>query len=346
MNRSLMKVRINEIGFFLVPGFSLIAFSSAVEPLRLANQAANSQLYRWYCYSVDGLSVEASNGIRINVSGSYADIDIIPIVIVCGGTDIKNQSNPKLAANLRYLSSHGTALGAVCTGSHILAQAGLLDGYKCTIHWEFVEGFVEDFPDIEVSEDLFVIDRNRFCCAGGTAALDMMLYIIALHKSRDIAIDVSNMMIHHRIRDGNESQRMALRVRFGICHTMLLRAIAHMENNLHEHVSRDELANIANLSTRQLERLFKKYLQNTPIRYHRELRLKKGRDLLLQTSMSIIEVALACGFESASNFSKRYSEFFKVPPNKCRKMEDGVEYSWRRTDDTDKVRNDIISSFR
>jgi transcriptional regulator GlxA family with amidase domain len=314
---------INKIGFYLVPDFSFIAFSSAVEPLRLVNRIVNSQLYIWNCYSSDGNAVKASNGIKVEVDGTYSDIDYreidtVPSIIVCGGANIHDQADPKLINKLRRLSSHGASLGAVCTGSYILAKAGLLDGYKCTIHWENRDGFVEQFPEIEVTDDLFEIDRNRFTCAGGTSALDMMLHVIAKQQGYNTASLVSDMMIHHRIRDGHENQRMALRARLRISHPKLLAIISHMEASLEEPVSCGNLAKTVNLSTRQLERLFRKYLHCAPTRYYLELRLSRARFLLLQTSMPILNVALACGFVSASHFSKCYRENYKCTPSEER----------------------------
>jgi transcriptional regulator GlxA family with amidase domain len=320
MDGSHLDYPLQKIGFFLVPSFSFIAFSSALEPLRLANKVANTKLYGWSCYSRDGGPVEASNGVRIEVDGSYTDVGVMSSVIVCGGTDIRNQSDKKLIAKLRHLSSHGASLGAVCTGSHILAQAGLLNGYKCTIHWENMDVFAEDFPEIEVSDDLFEIDRNRFSCAGGTSGLDMMLHVIAQQYGHDTASLVSDLMVHHRIRDGHERQRMALRTRLGISHPKLLAVIMHMEETLEEPVSCTELAKTVHLSTRQLERLFRKYLKHAPTRYYLELRLNRARFLLLQTSMPILDVALACGFVSASHFSKCYREFFKRTPSEERRV--------------------------
>jgi transcriptional regulator GlxA family with amidase domain len=313
---------LHKIGFYLVPNFSFIAFSSAIEPLRLVNRIANTQLYSWNCYSSDGNAVKASNGIKVEVDASYCNIDALPSVIVCGGADIHNQADPKLISKLRRLSSHGASLGAVCTGSHILAKAGLLDGYKCTIHWENRDGFVEQFPEIEVSDDLFEIDRNRFTCAGGTSALDMMLHIIAKQQGYDTASLVSDLMIHHRIRDGHERQRMALRARLRVSHPKLLAIISHMEATLEEPVSCANLAKTVNLSTRQLERLFRKYLHCAPTRYYLELRLSRARFLLLQTSMPILNVALACGFVSASHFSKCYRESYKCTPSEERRVPD------------------------
>lgn len=308
----------HKIGFFLVPGFSFIDFSLVLEPLRLANKVLGRDLYSWYLYSADGEPVEASNGIRVDVDGSYVNVDILPSVVVCGCADLQNQYDPKLIANLRRLSSHGTALGAICTGSHILAQAGLLDGYKSTIHWEYADGFSEAYPEVDISSGLFEIDRNRFSCAGGTSALDMMLHIISEQCGDEASSKVADILTHHRIRDGHERQRMALSSRLKVYHPKLLAVIAHMEENLEEPVGAGELAKVVHISTRQLERLFKKYLGQTPTRYYMELRLNRARYLLLQTTLPISEVGLACGFASATNFSRCYKELFRHTPSQER----------------------------
>ena len=311
---------LHKVAFFLAQSFSFVAFSSAVEPLRLANRVSNNNLYEWKCFSADGEAVSASNGVSVNVNGSFEDCQNYPIVIVCGGAEIHVQLDPKMVSRLRHMSSHGATLGAICTGSRILAEAGLLDGYKCTIHWENLSGFGEEFPEIEATDDLFEIDRNRFTCAGGTAALDMMLHLIAIHFGHDTAALTADQLIHHRIRDGQERQRMALRTRLNVSHPKLLAVISYMEETLEEPVSCSELADSVNLSTRQLERLFRKYLHHAPTRYYLELRLSRARFLLLQTSLTVLDVALACGFVSASHFSKCYREFFDRTPSEERRI--------------------------
>jgi transcriptional regulator GlxA family with amidase domain len=206
----------------------------------------------------------------------------------------------------------------------VLARAGLLDGYRCTIHWENLPGFAEEFPDIEVIAELYEIDRNRFTCSGGTAALDMMLNLIALNLGHDIAAGVADQLMHHRIRSGYEGQRMELRARLDISHPKLLEAITNMEENLETPMSCAELARGVGLSPRQLERLFRKHLSRSPTHYYLGLRLDRARFLLLQTSLSILNVALACGFVSASHFSKCYREYFGWAPSDERR---GVDRS-------------------
>jgi len=307
-----------RIGLVLVPNFSMIAFTAAVETLRLANRTSGQALYRWSLFSVDGLPVTASNGIELHPEGNLEAAERLDTVAVCSGADVQRYGEKALMSWLRRMARRGADIGALCTGSHILARAGLLDGYRCTIHWENLAGFFEDFPDIEVSSELFEIDRNRFTCSGGTAAIDLMLNVIARQHGHELAAGVADQFLHERIRDHRDHQRMSLPARLGVQNPKLLKVIELMEANLEEPLSRTGLAVTAALSTRQLERLFRKYLNRSPARYYLELRLNKARLLLLQTNMSIIDVALACGFVSASHFSKCYRDFFGRTPRKER----------------------------
>ncbi len=307
-----------RIGLILVPNFSMIAFTAAVETLRLANRTSGRELYQWSLFTVDGQPVAASNGIEFHPEGDLDAASRLDTVAVCGGTDVQRFQGKALMSWLRRMARRDADIGALCTGSYILARAGLLDGYRCTIHWENLAAFVEDFPDIEISSELFEIDRNRFTCSGGTAAIDLMLNMIARQHGYELAVGVADQFLHERIRDHRDHQRMSLPARLGVQHPKLLKVIELMEQNLEEPLSRNGLAVTAGLSTRQLERLFRKYLNRSPARYYLELRLNKARLLLLQTNMSIIDVALACGFVSASHFSKCYRDFFGRTPRQER----------------------------
>lgn len=309
-----------RIGFILLPEFSMIAYASAIEALRHANYVSERNIYEFQTLSADGEAVTASNGVALQASGSIKDVEKLDVVFVCAGLDVKKNSNQDVIACVRRLATHGCHVGAICTGSYILAQAGLLDGYRCTIHWENLSSFGEQFPDIEVIAELYEVDRTRYTCAGGTAALDLMLHLITSHAGHKVAAAVADQLIHHRIREGSEGQRMALRARLGVSHPKLLSVISSMEENLEYPVNCSELAQTVGLSTRQLERLFRKYLDQAPTRYYLKLRLDRARYLLLQTSMPILDVALACGFVSASHFSKCYREYFKRTPSEERRI--------------------------
>ena len=314
-----------RIGFVLVPRFSMIAFTAAVEPLRLANRASSQELYAWRLYSSDGGPVTASNGIELHPDGDLQAAESCHTMVVCSGLDVHRIDDKKLLSWLRRMDRRGADLGALCTGSHLLARAGLLDGYRCTIHWENLASFVEEFPDIEVTTELFEIDRSRFTCSGGTGAIDMMLNVMAVQHGHELAAAVADQSMHERIRDHHDHQRVSLPARLGVRHPKLLAVIELMERNLEEPLSRADLAKDAKLSTRQLERLFRKYLNRSPARYYLELRLNRARLLLLQTDMSVIDVALACGFVSASHFSKCYRDYFGRTPRKERGLPPGAD---------------------
>ena len=302
------------IGFLLVPNFSMMAFASAIEPLRTANRMSGRTLYSWHMVSRDGAPVAASNGIIVTPESGINEARHFTTMIVCAGLDVHFYRDKDVFSWLRRLARGGAHIGALSSGTHILARAGLLEGYRCTIHWENLLGFTEEFPDIDVSADLFEIDRNRFTCSGGTAALDMMLHRIAPRHGKELAAAISDQLIHDRIRGPHDQQRLTLQYRLGIRDAKLLSVVAQMEANIEEPLSRDDLARSVGLSTRQLERLFRDKLGSTPRRYYLGLRLRHARQMLLQTDTSVLGVALASGFVSASHFSKCYHGFFDKTP--------------------------------
>ncbi len=303
-----------EFAFVLIPQFSMMPLAAAVEPLRIANRMSERDLYRWSSHSVDGEPVVGSNGMPVVVDGSVNDIGDHATIIVCAGIDVHQHIDKRLVNWLRKADRRGADIGGLCTASHLLAEAGLLNGHRCTIHWENLPGFAEAFPDIEVTGGLFEIDRDRFTSAGGTSPIDMMLAMIASQHGPDLAADTAEQVLHSPIRHHSEHQRMSLPARIGARHPKLVGIIEQMEQNLEEPLSPSILAKEAGLSTRQLERLFRRYLDRSPKRYYLELRLKKARSLLLQTNMSVINVALACGFSSPSHFSKCYRAYYGRTP--------------------------------
>lgn len=314
------SVAVRRVGFILVTNFSLIAYASAVEALRHANYVGDRPVFEFSTYSIDGEAVMASNGMYLQVGAPLEDVGKLDMIFVCSGLDVQQHTDGGILKHLRRLSTHGTQVGAVCTGAYILAKAGLLNGYRCTIHWENLSSFAEEFPDIEIIAELYEVDRTRYTCAGGTAAIDMMLHLITSHAGHKVAAAAADQMIHHRIREGSEGQRMALRARLGVSHPKLLAVISEMEENLEAPLNCGDLASNVGLSTRQLERLFRKYMDQAPTRYYLKLRLDRARYMLLQTSMPILDVALACGFVSASHFSKCYREYFKRTPSEERRV--------------------------
>ncbi len=315
------RIEPEHFGFLLLPRFSSMPFTSAMEALRAANRLSGKPLYSWSVICPDNEPAVASSGVRVLPDFTVDQVDRIDNLVVVTGMEAERINDRRVFNFLRRIARQGSRVGAISTGSYILARCGLLDGYRCTIHWENIPGFKEAFPQLEVTDELFEVDRNRFTCAGGTAALDLMLSIIALAHGRELATGCAEAFMHERIRDRHDPQRMALRARIGVSHPKLLKVIELMEGSLEEPLPRSQLARKTGLSTRQLERLFRKYLQRTPTRYYLELRLQKARTLLLQTSLSVLDVALACGFVSASHFSKCYREFYAKTPRQERQLE-------------------------
>lgn len=309
-----------RFGFLLVPNFSLIAFSSACDALRMANRMRGQTLYEWKVLTHDGEPITSSSNLEIAPNGDISLADELDILFVCGGDKVHLSVDKSMLFWLRKLAKKKVALGAMCTGSYLLARAGLLDGYRCTIHWENIASMREEFPKIVVTQELFEIDRDRYTCSGGTAPLDMMLNIISRHHGTQLAVAISEEFICERIRGRNDRQRIPLRLHLGTSQPKLMEAVSLMEANLEEPMSLDELAQHVGLSRRQLERLFQKHLSCVPTRYYLELRLAKARQLLLQTSMSIVDVAFASGFVSAPHFSKCYRDFYGIPPRDERRQ--------------------------
>lgn len=310
--------------FLLLEHFTLIAFAGAIEPLRLANLMSGRLLYDWQTVADGGGIVTASNGVPVQADSGLTDLGRDVTLIVVGGIDVKSAVSRPVLTWLRRESRRVTAIGAVCTGAQAIAQAGLLEGRRCTIHWENRDSFEEDFPEIPLSPNIFVIDQNRYTAAGGTASTDLMLRLIARKHGPDLANSVADQMIHTQIRSDRDEQRLSIPTRIGVRHPKLSTVIHMMEENIEEPISPADLAEDVGMSTRQLERLFRRYLNRSPKRYYMELRLKKARNLLMQTDMSVINVALACGFASPSHFSKCYRALYKTTPYRERGASDSA----------------------
>ncbi|MBE1281796.1 MAG: helix-turn-helix domain-containing protein [Rhodobacteraceae bacterium] len=300
--------------FVLLENFTMLSFASAVECLRIANRMAGKELYTWRLIGEGGTSVTCSAGASFNLAGDLEDMQRDDTVMICGGVQVQQATTKKLLGWLRRESRKGVQVGGLCTAAFVLAKAGLLDGKRATIHWENADSFSEEFDEVDLTKSVFVIDGNRMTTAGGTSSIDMMLKLIASHHGEDLANAVADQLIYSSIRTDQDTQRLSVPTRIGVRHPKLSQVIQMMENNIEEPISPSVLAKDVGMSTRQLERLFRKYLNRSPKRYYMELRLQKARNLLMQTDMSVINVALACGFASPSHFSKCYRAHYDTTP--------------------------------
>ena len=307
--------QIQHVGFLTLNNFSLIAFSNAIEILRMANYLLGEEVYQWSVITENGQPAQASNGLTF-ANSTKLNFDKMPdVLLACGGVDIQDAVNVDVIKLLTQASKHNIWLGGLCTGSYALAKAGLLDGYKCTIHWENMASLCELFPTIQFMEELFVIDRNRCTCAGGTAPLDLMLAFVAARFGKNLVAEISDQFMVVRARDSKDQQHIPVAARVGYSHKALVEVSALMEANIDEPLTLDDLARLAGLSQRHLQRMFRHTLNMTPMHYYLNLRLRRARALLLQTEMSIMSVTVACGFQSSCHFSKSYRTLFGYSPS-------------------------------
>ncbi|MCT7374042.1 GlxA family transcriptional regulator [Chelativorans salis] len=304
-----------QFAFLLVDRFSMFSLAAAIDTFRSANRLLDRDFYRWITVSADGDAVMASNGLPIKVDYAIADLPKADILFVCVGLATEFPGKSKVLAALRAWGRQGRALGAIAAGSLLLAEAGQLEGHRCTIHWENRAGFKERFPEIECTGNVYEIDRKRYTCAGVTTSIDLMLEIVRADFGNGVVNEVANQFQHERIRSPIDRQRIGPERDLAGKSEKLQKIVALMAESLDEPYSAVELAQSAGLSVRQVERLFLRHLGQTPGRYYMRLRLERARELLRQTNMSILDVAIATGFTSHSYFAQSYRLQFGRPPS-------------------------------
>ncbi|GAB6851188.1 GlxA family transcriptional regulator [Paraburkholderia kururiensis] len=309
-----------HFGFLTLPSFSMIAFTSAVEVLRMANYVSREQHYRWSVITPDGVPVRSSNGISVRPTRTIEETGMPDVLIVCGGTQIRNAVNTNVTTLLCEVAASDVPLGGFCTGAYALMAAGLLDDYRCTVHWEDLSALHKEFPRVHFADELFVVDRDRLTCTGGTAPLDLMLNLVEARLGQRLAAQVSEQFILERIRSASDPQPIPVDARVGFSRAELVEVVRLMEANIEEPLSLEELARLVQLSTRHLQRMFKVYLNVSPTHYYLSLRLKRARDLLRTTDATIARVTTVCGFHSPCHFSKAYRAQFGHAPSAERRL--------------------------
>jgi transcriptional regulator GlxA family with amidase domain len=310
--------RPRHFAFLLVPDFPLVPYSTAIDTLRIANQLQRENLYTWETVTLNGAPVSARCGLEVIPKRAAKEASGFSALFVCGGVKIRDAWSPALGAWLNLLAKKGIPLGAVSTGAYLLAKAGLLDGYKSVIHWDRLAATREEFPKVMFTNSIYEIDRDRYTCAGGITAIDMMLHIVSQDHGKELAQAISDQLVLDRMRCTLDQQHIPLHHEIGTSQPKLTEAATLMAANLEEPLNIEELAGYVGVSRRQLERLFKAYLKCTPTRYYVGLRLKAARKMLMQTDKSITEISIFCGFSSVGHFSKCYRDEFGMPPRSDR----------------------------
>lgn len=311
--------------FLMLPRLTMLAFAAAIEPLRIANQLAKKELYRWYTLSEDGRPVRCSNGVLMAPDFPLSRCPENALAFVCAGVEPLGAAGDPTLNWLRRRRAFGKPVGGICTGAYALARSGILAGRRFTLHWENQPSFREAFPNLEPTAGLYEEDRGVWTCGGGNASTDMMLEMIETDHGKELSITVADMCIHGRTGPvtGSGSQKSSVSVAIGSRNRHLLQAIDLMQDTLEEPLSIAEMAEQLNLSRRQIERLFKKYLNVTPNEYYYDLRVARVYALLNETHMSVSEIAAAVGFSSTTHLATRFRKKFGTSPHSLRK-------SWSR----------------
>lgn len=309
-----MAEKPQDVVFLLVENFSHMAFACALEPLRVANLAAERELYRWHVAAEGGVEQRCSNGTVTRADMGLKDMPDAMLIVVAG-LNAKRHATPAIKTYLRRHERLGSGIiGAICCGAYVLAEAGMLDGRSCALHWGYHDAFMEDHPAVDLDPSVFVKDGRYVSSSGGTAATDLMLRLIEDAHGAEISRQTAERLVYTSVRAEGEGQRYSANSRIGIRNARLAKAVEIIEGELDEPMRTADVAARVGLSPRQLERLFGRYLNCSPKKYRMEMRLNRARELLRQTEMSVINVALACGFTSPSHFSKCYRTRFGSTP--------------------------------
>ena len=312
-----------RISFLLIPGFPLMSYAAAVEPLRAANLIAGRNLYEWQNLALADEKSCCSTGFDMACSANFSAFtptrEHTDILFVCAGGNPFYFDDPAVFGWLRTLDRNGIALGGVSGGPVILARAGTMGAHRYTVHWEHGEALCETYPDHNIEQSLYVLDRARLTCAGGVAPIDMMHALIAQHHDSLFAQKVSDWFLHTQIRPPGGAQRSGIAERYGVTHPVLLKSIEYMQTRIANPPQINSIAQFVNISERQLSRIFKENLGQSATGFFRELRLSHGERLLKQTSLSIAEIAFATGFSNSGHFSTNFTKTYGATPLEFRK---------------------------
>jgi len=307
-----------RVGLLLIDDFALLSYASVTEPLRVANLLSGRELYRVRAVPASGSMATSSGGVLVPADTQVGErVDFDRVLVIAAGNPFAF-ADERIRQWLRHLARRGVLLGGVSGGPVVLAAAGLMGGYRMTLHWEHATALIERHPELIVERSLYVMDRERVSCAGGTAPLDLMHAMLLHDHGVVLARAVSDWLQHTEIRPAGGAQRAGVVERYGVHQAPLIEALSAMETHLADPLSLTDLALIAGVGVRQLTRLFDERLQGTPMAFYRRLRLEQAQRLLQQSGLAIAEVAAATGFVDAAHFTRSYRARFGTTPSQER----------------------------
>jgi transcriptional regulator GlxA family with amidase domain len=309
-----------HIAFLLIKDFALMSFSAVTEPLRAANLIADQQLYSISYLSVDDCPAISSSGVIVNPTLTLDEVKDLDFLFVVAGSGCTGFRDNRIFKWLQKLDKQGVNIGGVSAGPFLLSLAGIMKRRRLTVHWEHAAALIEEMPGLMLERSRYVIDRDRYTCAGGIAALDMMNAFLTERHGFEFAQKISDWFLHTEIPTSSSPQRAGLSERYPTATRPMILAIETMNNHLADPLDLKQLALLSGITPRQLNRLFAEYMGQSTMDFYKTLRLQTARKLLQQSSLKIVEVAEATGFVSAAHFSSSFNKLFGMKPSGMRKQ--------------------------
>ena len=310
------------IGFLIFPGFPMACLTSMIEPLRAANEIAGTDAFSWKIVSEDGARVEASAKVGFDPDMGLDTCDGLDQLFLLSGPSSRFEFPSTSEGKLRKLVRHGASVGAISGGIFPLARSGLLTGYATSVHWCYEAAFKAEFPELDATEDVITIDRNRLTASGAAAAFDLSLALIEDTLGADIATEVACWFQHPLVRGEGVTQRrptFAAESTQDMLPPLIAKAVQIFADHIEDPLNIADVANAVGVSVRQLERMFQKTTGNTPLGYYKSLRMHKARQLLLYSKESMIQIAISVGYSSSAVLAKNYQDVFGIHPREDRK---------------------------
>lgn len=314
-----MKPYIKKIGFLLIDGFTMMAFSNVIEPLRMANYVSPQPLYSWIISGMKGHQTSASNGVQVAHTAEIKHLFDCELVFICGGYEAENLMSTELKGIVERLAVRDIALGGLCTGAIALANAGLLDNQSASLHWENITVAQERFGNVKFLNHIFTIGKRLYTCSGGICALDMTLHIIMQHFGREMVEKIQDMFVISTIREPAIVQHLPKPKQLNHSYVHVIDAVTLMKTNIEEPLSLTDIAKYVGISERQLQRQFAKQLNISPQQYYMDLRLEHAKSLLKQTTLPVTTIAMASGFVTLASFSRAFHLKFNISASEYRK---------------------------
>lgn len=316
-----------RLGFLMFPGFPMACLTSAIEPLRAANEITGRQEFVWSLVAEAPSPVRSSADIGFEPDVTLQDLEAVDHLYVLSPPTAEYADPRRSPAKLRWLDRTGVTLGAFSGGIFPLARAGLLEGRPCSVHWCYEAAFKADFPGVEAREVTILREGRRTTASGAGAVFDLMLRLIEERLGRDCMTEVACWFQHPFVRDADASQKVPVARAGGTTDSLpvaIREAIRLFETHVEDPLRIPDVANAVGLSGRHFERMFKRETGQSPLRYYHHLRLMKARQRVLYSNDSFREIAASVGYMTSSPMIRHYTEFFGVSPRDERRLTQSV----------------------